>query len=192
MADPTDLPILSFQTADEWREWLEENHATSSGIWMRFFKKASGVEALAYPGALDEALCYGWIDGQVKPSGENSYLQRFTPRRPRSNWSRRNTEHVARLTAQGRMRPAGLAQVEKAKADGRWENAYSMPSQAEAPADFLEELGKDPDALAFYESLNKVNKYAVYYQLTSAKKPETRERRKQKILEMMARREKLY
>jgi uncharacterized protein YdeI (YjbR/CyaY-like superfamily) len=190
--DNSDLPVISFETPVEWAKWLNENHASSRGIWLRFYKKASGIKTILYAEALDEALCYGWIDGQVKTFDEQSYLQRFTSRRPKSNWSKRNTENIARLEKSGRMRPSGLKEVEAAKTDGRWNKAYDSPTEMEVPDDFLKELAKNKEALAFFESLNKINKYAVAWRLQTAKKPETRARRMKVILEMMGRREKLY
>ena len=190
--DSNDLPVISFETPAEWAEWLNENHGSCKGIWLRFFKKASGIKTILYAEALDEALCYGWIDGQIKTLDEQSYLQRFTPRRPRSNWSKRNTENVVRLEETGRMKPSGVKEVEAAKKDGRWEKAYHPPTEMEIPDDFLKELAKNKEALAFFESLNKTNKYAIAWRLQTAKKPETRERRMKKILEMMGKRDKLY
>jgi uncharacterized protein YdeI (YjbR/CyaY-like superfamily) len=179
------LQALTFLSPAQWRAWLAQNHAQSSGVWLRFFKKDSGVAGLKYPEALDEALCCGWIDGQVKRFDAQSYLQRFTPRRPRSVWSKRNIEHVARLTREGRMNPAGLKQVEAAKADGRWAQAYDPPSTMSLPEDFLAALAKNKKAKKFFESLNKTNRYAIAWRLQTAKKPETRERRLQAILQML-------
>lgn len=186
------LDVIPFESAGQWQEWLAENHATSNGIWLRIFKKGSGQQTITYDEALDEALCYGWIDGQGKGYDEKSYLQKFTPRRKRSSWSKRNTEHVERLMNEGRMKPAGLAEVEAAQADGRWAKAYDSPANMQVPDDFLLELSKMPEALAFFQSLNKTNTYAIAYRLQTAKKPETRERRMKAILEMLARGEKLY
>jgi uncharacterized protein YdeI (YjbR/CyaY-like superfamily) len=188
----TDLNIISFESAEKWGEWLAENHATSNGIWLRVFKKGSGEASVYYGEALDEALCYGWIDGQGRKYDEQSYLQKFTPRRKGSVWSKRNTEHVERLIKEGRMKPAGLQEVEAAKADGRWARAYDSPASMQVPEDFLSELSKMPDALAFFQMLSKANTYAIAYRLQSAKRPETRQRRMKVILEMLARGEKLY
>ena len=185
MTKPAPLEILSFKSPVEFRRWLKKNHASSPGIWLRFFKKGSGEPTVTYAGALDQALCHGWIDGQAKPFDETSWLQRFTPRRPKSGWSKRNTQHVERLIKEGAMTPAGLKVVEAAKADGRWEAAYESPKNAMPPEDFLKELGKDKKAKAFFETLNKANLYAIVYRLHTAKKPETRERRMKLILAMM-------
>lgn len=192
MTKQLDLPMLAFETQEEWRIWLEKNHEISNGIWMQFFKKATGIQTIVYAEALDEALCFGWIDGQTRSLDEKSYLQRFTPRRKKSIWSKRNTEHVARLEKLGKMAPSGWAQVEAAKADGRWERAYSPPSDMKAPEDWLKALEKNKKAKAFFETLNKSNTFAIFFQLQSAKKPETRERRLKKFMEMMERGEKLY
>lgn len=190
--DQAEVQIKSFKTSDEWEKWLDENHTSANGIWLRFFKKASGIKAINYTEALDEALCYGWIDGQAKSYDEQSYLQRFTPRRSKSIWSKRNIEHIARLEKAGKMKPSGWKEVEAAKADGRWDNAYDPPSEMKIPDDFMEELSKNKQALAFFESLNKTNKYAVAWRLQTAKKPETREKRMKIILEMMAKGEKFH
>lgn len=183
---PAELPILEFRTPAGWETWLEQNHATSDGIWIRFFKKASGEETIVYAQALDGALCYGWIDGQVRKYDDVSYLQRFTPRRARSRWSQVNTGHVERLLAAGRMRPAGLRAVEEAKADGRWTRAYVSPRDAQAPEDFLRALRKNESAHAFYETLNRANVYAIVYRITTARRPGTRERWVRRIIEMLA------
>jgi uncharacterized protein YdeI (YjbR/CyaY-like superfamily) len=187
-----DLQIISFSSSVEWRQWLELNHNISAGIWLKFYKKGSDIISIIYKEALDEALCYGWIDGQLKPNDENSYLQKFTPRRPQSIWSKRNIEHVARLEKEGKMKPSGLLAVEAAKADGRWNRAYDSPGNMSIPEDLLKELKKDKDSLAFFESLNKTNKYAITWRLQTAKKPETREKRMKLILEMLKKKEKFH
>ena len=176
---------LAFQTPEAWAAWLEAHHASSSGVWIKFFKKGSGVATVTYEQALDEALCWGWIDGQLKPFDETAWLRRFTPRGPRSIWAKRNREHVARLIREGRMRPSGLAQVEAAKADGRWDAAYDSPSASEVPADFLAALAKHKKAEAFFNTLNKANRYAISHRLQTARKPETRARRFEQLLQMM-------
>ncbi|MDA0734314.1 MAG: YdeI/OmpD-associated family protein [Chloroflexi bacterium] len=187
-----ELIIISFESAGHWEEWLEENHAVSNGIWLRIFKKGSGEDSVYYPEALDEALCFGWIDGQKKSYDEQSWLQRFTPRRPRSGWSKINTGHVERLIQAGKMRPAGLKEVEAAKNDGRWQDAYQSPRDATLPEDFISELDKDEQAKTVFETLTKRNIYAIVYRLQSAKRPETREMRMKGILEMLSRGEKFY
>lgn len=188
----TDLPILSFKSQKDWASWLAKQHAASNGIWLRFFKKDSGVASVTYAEALDEALCYGWIDGRLDPYDEKSWLRRFTPRRPRSPWSKRNIEHVNRLTAAGRMKPAGLKEVDAAKKDGRWEKAYDPQGAMEMPADFLQALAKNKKAKAFFESLNRANRYAIAWRLQTAKRPETRARRMQAILAMLKKGEEFH
>ena len=185
-------PEIAFGSSAAWRTWLELNHALTDGIWLKFYKKGSGTPSVVYAEALDEALCYGWIDGQLKAGDEYYYLQRFTPRRPRSTWSKRNISHVARLEKEGMMKPSGLKAVEDAKKDGRWENAYDSQSDMTIPDYLIDELRKIPESLAFFESLNKVNTYAIVWRLQSAKNPETRAKRMKVILEMLAKGEKIH
>jgi uncharacterized protein YdeI (YjbR/CyaY-like superfamily) len=182
----------AFKSAVAFRSWLAENHGQSEGIWLRMFKKDSGKPTVTYREALDQALCFGWIDGQKKAGDERSFLQRFTPRRARSAWSRLNTRHVERLTKAGLMMPAGFAAVEAAKADGRWQAAYDSPGNAAPPEDFLKALGRNKKARVFFETLNRANVYAITYHLQTARKPETRERRMQLILAMLNRGEKFH
>ena len=189
---PAERPMQTFKSSADFRQWLAQNHAASSGIWLRFFKKASGEESLTYAQALDQALCFGWIDGQKKPFDAQSWLQRFTPRRPKSAWSKINTEHVVRLTKDGVMMAAGLKAVAAAKADGRWQAAYASQRNAGPPEDFLKELSKNKKAMAFFETLNKANVYAIVYRLATAKKPETRAKRMKTILAMMAQGKKFH
>lgn len=179
--------IIEFKSQKEWRTWLSKNHRSSDGIWMRIYKKDSGQVTIYYPAALDEALCFGWIDGQKKSHDDKSFLQRFTPRRARSIWSKINIGHVARLTAAGKMMPAGLEQVEKAKADGRWAQAYDSPRAATVPEDFLKELRKSKKAEAFFKTLRKSQLYSITWRIQTAKKPETRARRIELIVKMLAR-----
>jgi uncharacterized protein YdeI (YjbR/CyaY-like superfamily) len=186
------LKILTFKSAAEFRSWLEKEHAASDGIWLRIFKRGSIEESVSYSEALDQALCYGWIDGQKQAYDERSWLQKFTPRRARSGWSKTNIGHVERLMKTRQMARAGLDAVEAAKADGRWLAAYDSPRNAAPPEDFLKALGKDKKAKAFYEMLNRANVYAILYRLQTARKPETRERRMKMILEMLRRGEKFH
>lgn len=188
----TDFPIIAFETQAAWRAWLEQNHPTANGIWIRLYKKDTGIRSINHDGALEEALCYGWIDGQAKKYDEVSYLQKFTPRRARSIWSKRNIEHIARLEREGRMTHSGMKEVEAAKKDGRWDSAYDSPVNMSAPEDLLQALSKDKKALKFYDALNKNNKYAINWRLQTAKKPETRQKRMKAILEMLAREEKFH
>ena len=187
-----DSQILSFTTAKELTSWLTKHHAVSTGIWIRIFKKNSDVKSITYAEALDEALCYGWIDGQKKPYDTASWLQKFTPRSPKSIWSKKNREHIERLEKSGKMKPAGIKQVEAAKADGRWEQAYDSQSNMVVPADFLEELAKNKKAEDFFKQLNKANIYAIVFRLQTAKKPETRDKRIKAILEMLKKGEKFH
>jgi uncharacterized protein YdeI (YjbR/CyaY-like superfamily) len=188
----SDYEILEFKDAAQWRQWLDKNHASVDGVWMKMYKKASGVKSIIYAEALDEALCYGWIDGQVKKFDAEAYIQKFTPRRSKSMWSKRNVEHVARLENAGLLMPAGLLEVQKAKADGRWEAAYDKPSDMSVPDDFLAELEKYPKAREFYSTLNKANTYAIAWRLRTAKTEETRKRRQDKILTMLNAGQKLH
>jgi uncharacterized protein YdeI (YjbR/CyaY-like superfamily) len=183
---------LFFETPAQWRAWLEQYHSIEKGVWLRFYKKGSGIVSLNYAGALDEALCYGWIDGQAKTFDEKSYLQKFTPRRARSIWSKKNIEHITRLIQEGKMKPSGLKEAEAAKTDGRWQQAYDSPANMTVPEDFIRELSKDKKAFAFFETLNKANTYAIAWRLQTAKKPETREKRIKIILDMMSRGEKFH
>ena len=185
-------PILAFASQAEWEAWLDVEHASSDGVWLKFAKKGSGVESVVYAEALEVALCYGWIDSQVKSLDERFYLQKFTPRRARSKWSRVNRDKIEELTKQGRMKPAGLAQVELAKADGRWEAAYASPGNVEVPDDLRAALDGNTKAAEFWAGLNKSNRFAILYQLQDAKRPETRARRLEKFMGMLERGEKLY
>ncbi|MDP2721151.1 MAG: YdeI/OmpD-associated family protein [Bacteroidales bacterium] len=185
----SDQPIISFNSPQEWNEWLEQNHRNSNGVWLRIYKKDTGIPTTTHAQALEEALCFGWIDGQAKKYDEVSYLQKFTPRRTKSIWSKRNVDYVAQLEKEGRMKPAGREQIEAAKADGRWERAYDSPVNMTMPEDFLTELAKNEKALAFFRTLNKTNTFAIGWRLQTAKKPETREKRLKMILEMLAREE---
>ena len=185
-------PILQLASPEEWEAWLDAEHASSDGVWLKFAKKGSGVTTVVYAEALDVALCFGWIDSQVMTLDERFYLQKFTPRRSRSKWSKINVEKIEALTKAGRMRPAGLEQVELAKADGRWNAAYSSPANMTEPPDLKKALKASPKAAELWARLNKSNRYAVIYQLEDAKKPETRERRLAKFIGMLERGEKLY
>jgi len=186
------IPIISFTSAKKWGGWLAKNHTKSVGVWLRIFKKDSAKTTVTYTEALNEALCYGWIDGQKDAYDEQSWLQKFTPRRSRSIWSKRNREHIARLLKAKRMKPAGLKEVEAAKRDGRWDRAYDSPSAATIPADFLKALSRNKKAKAFFDTLNKANRYSIIWRLQTAKKPETREKRMRIILAMMAQGKKFH
>jgi uncharacterized protein YdeI (YjbR/CyaY-like superfamily) len=182
-----EYPIVLFPGEAAWREWLDLNHAAAPGLWLRLAKAASPLSSVSYAEALDVALCYGWIDGQKKSLDADSWLQKFTPRGKRSVWSKRNREHVERLIASGVMRPSGLAVVDAAKADGRWDRAYDSPASAEVPDDLAAALAAAPEALAFFETLTGANRYAVIYRVQTAVRPETRARRIVQIVEMLGR-----
>jgi uncharacterized protein YdeI (YjbR/CyaY-like superfamily) len=186
------MKTMSFISSGDFRTWLEKYHSQSDGVLLRIYKKDSGVATVTYAEALDQALCFGWIDGQKKPRDKQSWLQKFTPRRPKSGWSKINTEHVVRLTRIGAMTPAGLEAVDAAKADGRWKAAYDSFGNATVPNDFLKELARNKQANAFFKTLNKTNLYSITYRLQTAKKPETREKRMQAIIEKLARGEKFH
>jgi uncharacterized protein YdeI (YjbR/CyaY-like superfamily) len=185
--------ILPFASAADWEKWLDAHHAdTPDGLWLKIAKQASGIATVTYAEALDVALCYGWIDGQKGSIDEVWWLQRFSPRRARSRWSKVNTEKVAELIAQGRMRPPGLAEIEAAKADGRWERAYAGVATAQVPDDLQAALDANPAAAAFFATLNSQNRFAVLYRIQDAKRPQTRAARIEKFVDMLARGEKLY
>jgi uncharacterized protein YdeI (YjbR/CyaY-like superfamily) len=186
------LPIAEFITAKAFETWLIKNHEVSTGLWLKLFKKDSGKKTITYAEALDVALCYGWIDAKKQAYDEQAWLQKFCPRKAKSMWSKINTGHVERLINAGRMKPAGFLAVEKAKADGRWAKAYQSPSNSSIPEDFLNELSKNKQAEAFFKSLNKTNIYPILFRLQTAKKEETREKRKKEIIAMLAKGEKFH
>ena len=192
MTSKTDLPIVSFASREEWREWLAAEHATSSGVWLKLAKAGSASASVSYAEALDVALCHGWIDGQKRGFDGDHWLQRFTPRKPRSRWSRINRDKATALIERGEMLPAGLREVEAAKADGRWEAAYEGQRTATVPADLQHELDANPAAAEFFATLDGANRYAVLYRVQDAKKPETRARRIEKYVAMLAAGEKLH
>ncbi len=185
------IPTIRFLTAEAFETWLVENQNLSTGLWLKIFKKNSGQQTVTYAEALDAALCYGWIDGQRRAFDEQAFLQKFCPRRAKSIWSKINIGHVERLIQEGRMRAGGLAAIKKAKADGTWDTAYDSPSNMTIPEDFLQELGKNEKAEAFFKSLNKTNLFLIGFRLQTAKKPETRAKRMQEIIEKLAKGEKL-
>ena len=184
--------IIAFITAAEFRQWLTRHHSDHPGIWLKIARKASGIPTVTYAEALDEALCFGWIDGQKKTFDETTFLQKFARRSNRSVWSKVNAGHVARLEKEGRMKPAGLAAVAAAKADGRWEAAYHSFSTAGMPEDFLTALEREPDAKGFFITLNKTQRYSFFFRITTAKKPETRRKRIADFVAMLKRGEKLH
>lgn len=190
MAD--ELPIHLFAGPDELEAWLEENGASCDGVWLKIAKKGMGKSSVTYAEALELALCFGWIDSQKRGFDEQYFLQRFTPRRPRGRWSKINREKAEVLIAAERMRPAGLAEVEAAKVDGRWDAAYEGQRTAKIPADLQRELDASPAASKFFAGLDSANRYAVIYRLNDAKKLETRERRLRKFVAMLERGEKIH
>lgn len=189
---PHERDIRSFESATAFEAWLADEHERSDGIWLCFAKKGSGIASVTYAEAVDLALCYGWIDGQAKSLDESRYLQRFTPRRARSKWSKINCDKVERLVREGRMKPRGLAEVERAKADGRWDAAYDSPKTATVPDDLAAALAQSPQAEARFATLDSTNRYAMLYGLQDAKRPETRARRIAKYVAMLEAGELLY
>jgi uncharacterized protein YdeI (YjbR/CyaY-like superfamily) len=189
---PRDTAALEFANRKAWAGWLDKNHSQSSGIWMRLAKKASGGQSVSYSEALEVALCYGWIDGQKRSDGEAAWLQKFIPRANKSNWSKINRKKMLALIEAGRMKPAGLQAIERAKADGSWDAAYDSPSTAIVPGDLQAALDKNPRAKTFFSTLDSQNRYAVLYRIQTVKKAETRSRKIQQFVEMLARNEKLH
>ncbi len=179
-------PVIAFESQAAWEEWLAREHASQGAVWVKIAKKATGIPTVTHLEALDVALCYGWIDGHRKGFDDQWFLQRFTPRRPRSNWSKVNCGNVERLIAEGRMQPAGLREVERAKADGRWDAAYAGPRTAEVPEDLQRALDGDPAAAAAFASLSSQDRFAILYRVHDAKRPETRARRIATFVEMLA------
>jgi uncharacterized protein YdeI (YjbR/CyaY-like superfamily) len=190
MAD--ELPTLLFATPADFEVWLEQNHDSSGGLWLKIAKKGAPEQSVGYAEALELALCFGWIDSQKRGHDELHFLQRFTPRRPRGKWSRINRDKAEALIAAGAMRPSGLAEVEAAKADGRWEAAYAGQRTAQVPADLQRELDSNDAAREFFATLDSANRYAILYRLDDAKKPETRERRLRKFVAMLERGERIH
>src|SRR6266496_1931885 len=189
---PNDLPVIMFEQQKDWAAWLDKNHATSPGVWLKLAKKASGIASVNYDEALGVALCYGWIDGQKKSYDESSWLQKFTPRGVKSIWSKVNREKAQQLIESGKMKPAGLKAIESAKNDGRWDGAYDSQSRATVPSDFQAALDGNPEASAFFATLNSVNRYAILFRIETAKKPETRAKRIQEFIRRLERHEKLH
>jgi uncharacterized protein YdeI (YjbR/CyaY-like superfamily) len=183
---------VAFADPGEWEAWLANHHATSKGLWLKLAKKNSGISTVSHDGALEVALCYGWIDGQANPFDDAYWLQRFTPRTRRSRWSKINREKAGELIKSGKMKPAGLEEVKRAKADGRWEAAYEGQRVATVPPDLQRELNKSVKARKFFESLNSQNRYAILYRIQDAKKPETRKRRIEKFIAMLKEQRKIY
>jgi uncharacterized protein YdeI (YjbR/CyaY-like superfamily) len=189
-SDP--LPVLAFESTEAWDAWLSAHHADSPGLWLKIPKKGSAAQGVSYSDALDVALCHGWIDGQKGRHDDDHWLQRFSPRKRGSNWSKINTERAAALIASGRMRPAGLREVEQAQADGRWERAYQSQSRITVPDDLARALTANPRASEFFATLDGANRYAVLYRIASAKRPETRAKRIDTFVTMLSEHKKIH
>ncbi len=189
-ADP--LPVVSFESTDAWDAWLTAHAADSPGLWLKIAKKGSAGRSISYSDALDVALCHGWIDGQKGRLDDEYWLQRFTPRKPGSKWSKINTERAAALIASGRMRPAGLREVERAQGDGRWEQAYESQSRVTVPEDLARALAANQRARAFFATLDSTNRYAILYRIGTAKRPETRAKRIDAFVAMLSEHKKIY
>lgn len=192
MNNTEQLPIISFASQQEWETWLAEHHADTAGIWLKIAKRESGIASASYAEALDSALCYGWIDGQKAAFDDLYWLQKFTPRRAKSGWSKVNCDKANALIEAGRMQPAGLRQVELARADGRWNSAYDSQSKISVPADFQQALDDNEQAQAFFSTLDSANRYAILYRIQTAKKPATRSARIDKFIAMLAKHEKIH
>lgn len=187
MATTKELPILPFASASSWEEWLHQHHDEVAGVWIKMAKKASSIASVTHEEALEVALCYGWIDGQRKTADDSYFLQKFTPRRPKSLWSKRNIEKVTALTAAERMQPSGLAEVVAAKQDGRWQAAYDSPKDMVVPEDFHKALAENQPAQTFFNTLSKANVYAIAWRLATATQPATRQRRFEAMIAMLER-----
>jgi len=188
----SDLPVIGFAGQAAWESWLAQQHASSPGVWLKIAKKGSGATGVSYQEALEVALCYGWIDGQKGALDDEYWLQRFTPRKPGSRWSKINTEIAAELIAAGRMRPTGMREVELAREDGRWDAAYAGQRSMTVPEDLERELAGNEAARAFFATLSSVNRYAILYRIAGAKRPETRARRIAKYVAMLATHETIH
>lgn len=187
-----DLPIKLFKTQKDWARWLAKNHATSTGLWLRLAKKDADIKSVTYPEAIEEALCYGWIDGQKNKFDDTSWLQKFTPRGAKSIWSKINRQKALALIKNRQMKPAGLKAIEDAKGNGQWAAAYDSQRSITMPSDFQAELDKHAKAKAFFVTLNSVNRYAILFRLQTAKKAETRAKRIRQFIEMLERKEKIH
>ena len=192
MQEKQGLPVLVFADSKEWEDWLADHHDTDKGVWVTFAKKGVDVATVTYPEAVEVALCQGWIDGQAAGLDGSFWLQRFTPRGPRSKWSQINCARAERLIEAGRMRPAGRAAIEAARQDGRWDAAYAPPSTATVPPDLQAALDANEVAAAFFTTLSGTNRYAILYRIGDAKRPETRARRIKQYVEMLARKETIH
>ncbi len=192
MKNNKELPILFFKSQKDWGKWLNNNHSKSNGIWMKIAKKETGIKSIYYPEALDCALCYGWIDGQKKSFDEIYWLQKFTHRLPRSKWSKKNCNRADELIKHGKMKLPGQMEIDLAKKDGRWENAYESQKNIGIPEDFQNKMDANPGTFEFFNSLNKINKYAILYRIHEAKRPETRIKRIEKFIDMLKEKKKIH
>jgi len=192
MTEKDQLPILAFASAKDWESWLEEEHTKSKGIWLKFAKTGTGIPTVSKAEAIEGALCYGWIDGQLDKFDEKHWLIRFTPRKPKSRWSEINTKSATELMARGRIKPAGQAEIDKAKADGRWEAAYAGQASIDVPQDLKEALSKQPKAEEFFKELDSRNRYAILYRLHNTRRPDARSARLATYVDMLARGETIY
>lgn len=192
MSNKPEIQAIAFETPEAWQVWLDEHQTDQDGVWLKLARAGSGIASVTRDEALDIALCYGWIDGQSRSADERSWLQRFTPRRPRSKWSQINTRKVEALIEAGRMQSAGYREIENAKADGRWDDAYAPPSTATVPDDLQQELDATPEAQQFFETLDSRNRYAILHRINDAKRPETRARRIAQFVAMLGEGRKVY
>ena len=192
MTKTVDLPIKLFKRQEDWADWLDKHYAKSKGLWLRIAKASSKLQSVTYGEALEVALCYGWIDGQKQTYDESSWLQKFTPRGEKSIWSKINRDKALALIASGKMKPAGLAAVEQAKRNGRWDAAYDSQRSVTVPSDFQAELDKNAIAKDFFATLNSVNRYALLFRIQTAKKPETRAKRIQQVIQMLEKQQKIH
>jgi uncharacterized protein YdeI (YjbR/CyaY-like superfamily) len=192
MAAKRNLPLVFAASREDWEAWLDGHHLSSDGVWLKIAKKGSRIDSVRYPDALEVALCHGWIDGQRLGLDDQHFLQRFTPRRPRSKWSKRNRDSATALIESGRMKPAGLRQVEAAKADGRWEAAYDSPRTARVPEDLQRALDENERARQFFSTLDSANRYAILYRIQDAKRLETRARRIEKLVAMLSEHKRIH
>lgn len=188
----TEIPRIIFPDQEAWEQWLKKQQQKAKGIWLQIAKKGSGQNSVTYQDALDSALCFGWIDGQKLPLDETYWLQKFTPRSSKSIWSKKNRDRALALQELGKMTPAGLAEIDRAKADGRWDAAYDSQRTAEIPNDLQEALDKNAKAANFFATLNSVNRYAILFRIQTVKKAETRARKIEQFVAMLAREEKIY
>jgi uncharacterized protein YdeI (YjbR/CyaY-like superfamily) len=192
MAENTDLPIMIFSGQQDFEDWLSHHHETSEGILLKIAKKNSAINTVSYSEALDSALCYGWIDSRKEKCDEDTWLQRFTPRKARSIWSKVNKDKAEVLIASGRMKPSGIQAIEAAKQNGRWDSAYESQSKATLPEDFASKLDENLRAKEFYAMLDSQNKYAILFRINNVKKQETRQKRIEQFIMMLERHEKIY